>query len=350
VLRRKTSVPQKIREAIDTYPGGICFAMTSGRPILVNRKMNELILVLTGHTILDETRVWEELSRFAGANGCERLERPWDEGESGTADGQLGFRFPDGRVWRFQREYLLDRGTDYVQLEASDITDLYRLSEELCENNRRLSGLRARQKKLLGNIVQINREKELLDAKMRVHDEFGRCLIATKKALSEETLSRDVAEISKAWEDAIRGLTNIPLEQAETEISQEAELLQVADMIGCRIVFDGARPSEKNAQRLLYAAVREALTNAVRHAGADRLTVAVRATESGWRAEISDNGRADVRAIREGDGLRGLRSRLEQEGATLEIRCAGGVGLVVEIPSGGEQETGGETHDERPAG
>jgi hypothetical protein len=64
--------------------------------------------------------------------------------------------------------------------------ELYRLSRELYENNRRLRALQERQKKLLANIVQINREKELLSVKMRVHDEFGQCLLATSQGAGAE--------------------------------------------------------------------------------------------------------------------------------------------------------------------
>ena len=40
-----------IRRAIDTYPGGICFTAADGRPILANKKINEICYALTGHTV-----------------------------------------------------------------------------------------------------------------------------------------------------------------------------------------------------------------------------------------------------------------------------------------------------------
>jgi signal transduction histidine kinase len=63
-------------------------------------------------------------------------------------------------------------------------------------------------------------------------------------------------------------------------------------MIGCRIDFDGERPADRGAARLLYAAVREALTNAVRHAGADTAHRLHPPQAPGYHVEISDNGRA----------------------------------------------------------
>lgn len=342
---RKTSIPQAIREAIDSYPEGLCFSMPDGRPVLVNRRMNELIVALTGHTVLDAEAVWEELGGLSPANGCAALEKPWPDAPGGDGGGsQLAFSFPDGSVWRFRRTPLKDAERGYVQLEAAEITELYRLSEKLSENNVRLKDLQERQKNLLRNIVQINREKELLAVKMRVHDEFGRCLVATRKALAEEALPRETAEIAKAWEDAIRDLSNIPLDEPAQDVSPEAELLQVAEMVGCRILFLGERPADRGALLLLYAAVREALTNAVRHAHADQLMVFIRRSSFGYHVEISDNGGVSPGSVREGGGLSNLRRRLEREGASLQIRCGNGVSLILELPSDEKRsaQTGGE--------
>ena len=49
---KKNTSAKMIKKAIDSYPGGICFSALDGRVILVNEKMNKLVLELTGHTIL----------------------------------------------------------------------------------------------------------------------------------------------------------------------------------------------------------------------------------------------------------------------------------------------------------
>lgn len=337
MLKRADRIPQGIRQAMDSCPGGLCFSMPDGRPILVNRQMNRLSALLTGHTVLDAEALWAELRALpAGV----RLAQPWADADEGAE--LLGFALPDGSIWQLRRDVLRDGEQSYVQLEAADITELCVLRQELSENNRRLQALQTRQRALLADIVQINREKELVSIKMRVHDELGQCLLATTNALRGGTLGRDGNSLAKSWDDAIRALSNIPLEEP-AELPQEAELLRVAAMIGCRIEFRGERPTDRNAARLLYAAAREALTNAVRHAGADTLTVAVTRTAAGWHAEISDNGGAGVRSVTEGDGLRNLRRRLEQEGASLQIVCRDGVVLLLELPGGEKTEGGRES-------
>ena len=56
-MKKKPSA-KMIKKAIDSYPGGICFSALDGRVILVNEKMNKLILELTGHTILNAKVAW----------------------------------------------------------------------------------------------------------------------------------------------------------------------------------------------------------------------------------------------------------------------------------------------------
>jgi len=111
----------------------------------------------------------------------------------------------------------------------------------------------------------------------------------------------------------------------------EEELLRVAELIGCRVIFQGKQPSERRPLLLMYAAIREALTNAVRHGGADCLMVQVEDDSKGYKVRISDNGTGGDE-ICEGGGLRNLRVRLEQEGARMDISTDKGVVLQLWLP------------------
>ena len=75
-MKKKTSA-KMIKKAIDSYPGGICFSALDGRVILVNEKMNQLMLELTGHTILNAKVAWEELANFANNGKAEKLNQSW---------------------------------------------------------------------------------------------------------------------------------------------------------------------------------------------------------------------------------------------------------------------------------
>ena len=331
-MKKKTSA-KMIKKAIDSYPGGICFSALDGRVILVNEKMNKLILELTGHTILNAKVAWEELKTFANNGKAEKLTQSWlpKEPDNGNRNPhqQLFFRFSDSSVWRFELRFL---DSDTVQIEVAEITELYRLSEELYENTIRLQEMQKRQKTLLDSIVEVNLNKEILAAKMHIHDELGHCLLATTKAITEDSLAENADVLRESWNSTIRDFSNIPTVWTVPDSSLQSELMQVAELIGCKVVFLGEQPKSRKALQLLYAAVREALTNAVRHADATELTVKIEQDEKSYHIEISDNGGVTVSKITEGNGLSALRQRLEQEGASLKVLCGNSVSLIVNIP------------------
>ena len=340
---KKNTSAKMIKKAIDSYPGGICFSALDGRVILVNEKMNQLMLELTGHTILNAKVAWEELANFASNGKAEKLTQSWlpKDPDKESIHQQLFFRFSDSSVWRFELRFL-DSNT--VQIEAAEITELYRLSEELYENTIRLQEMQKRQKTLLDSIVEVNLNKEILAAKMHIHDELGHCLLATTKAITEDSLAENADTLRKSWNSTIQDFSNISTVWTVPDSSLQPELMQVAELIGCKVVFLGEQPKSRKALQLLYAAIREALTNAVRHADATELTVKIEQNEKSYHIEISNNGSVTVSKITEGNGLSALRQRLEQEGASLRILCDNSVFLIIDIPFDfDEAQKGGRT-------
>jgi len=328
---KKNTSAKMIKKAIDSYPGGICFSALDGRVILANEKMNKLILELTGHTILNAKVTWEELANFASNGKAEKLTQSWlpKDPDKESIHQQLFFRFSDSSVWRFELRFL---ASNTVQIEAAEITELYRLSEELYENTIRLQDMQKRQKALLDGIVEVNLNKEILTAKMHIHDELGHCLLATTKAITEDSLAENADTLRKSWNSTIQDFSNISTVWTVPDSSLQPELMQVAELIGCKVIFLGEQPKSRKALQLLYAAIREALTNAVRHVNATELMVKIEQDEKSYHIEISDNGSVSVSSITEGNGLSALRQRLEQEGASLKVLCDNSVSLIIDIP------------------
>ena len=328
---KKNTSAKMIKKAIDSYPGGICFSALDGRVILVNEKMNQLMLELTGHTILNAKVTWEELANFASNGKAEKLTQSWlpKDPDKESIHQQLFFRFSDSSVWRFELRFL---ASNTVQIEAAEITELYRLSEELYENTIRLQDMQKRQKALLDGIVEVNLNKEILTAKMHIHDELGHCLLATTKAITEDSLAENADTLRKSWNSTIQDFSNISTVWTVPDSSLQPELMQVAELIGCKVIFLGEQPKSRKALQLLYAAIREALTNVVRHVNATELMVKIEQDEKSYHIEISDNGSVSVSSITEGNGLSALRQRLEQEGASLKVLCDNSVSLIIDIP------------------
>lgn len=86
----------------------------------------------------------------------------------------------------------------------------------------------------------------------------------------------------------------------------------------------------------LYRATQEALTNAQRHASARRVDVALDYAPGQVRLEVCDDGRgAPGGVINPGNGLQGLRERVELIGGALELGhgATGGLTLAIRVPA-----------------
>ncbi|MES2127039.1 MAG: histidine kinase [Pseudomonadota bacterium] len=83
----------------------------------------------------------------------------------------------------------------------------------------------------------------------------------------------------------------------------------------------------------LFCCVQEAISNAVRHAGASALAIEVAQRSGAIEVQVYDDGRGNRNAP-EGNGLRGMRERLATLGGELTAanRPARGFGLQINVP------------------
>jgi len=90
------------------------------------------------------------------------------------------------------------------------------------------------------------------------------------------------------------------------------------------------------AELAVYRIVEEALTNALRHASAQKVTVTARETRTSLVVEIEDNGHGILYAADlESSGIRGMRQRAIAVGGELQIkrRPGGGTTVTLSAPS-----------------
>ena len=90
-----------------------------------------------------------------------------------------------------------------------------------------------------------------------------------------------------------------------------------------------ARPLPPGVDLSAYRIVQEALTNALRHAGAGRAEVVVRYGGGGVEVEVTDDGRGPTANGAAGHGLIGMRERVGMFGGELEVGAHQGGGFRV---------------------
>jgi signal transduction histidine kinase len=99
---------------------------------------------------------------------------------------------------------------------------------------------------------------------------------------------------------------------------------------------DGRLPSE--IETALYRVVQEGLTNVIKHAGAQRVSIVISQSEGAIRVLVEDDGRGfDAEEVRDDAlGVVGMRERIALVGGTLSVESSRGSGtaLVAYIPLG----------------
>jgi two-component system sensor histidine kinase DesK len=174
-----------------------------------------------------------------------------------------------------------------------------------------------------------------------LHDLLGHSLttITVKAGLARRVLESS-GDIPRAVEEIreVESLTRSALSDVRATVSEYREVSLSAELVGARAALraaeidadlphavDNVRPEFQNTFGYV---LREAVTNVLRHSGAKQ--VKVRLGEN-W-LEIEDDGSATE--VVPGNGLRGLRERLDAVGGTLRPSARPGGGLLVraEIP------------------
>lgn len=315
--------PSSIRKAMDNLPIGLSYVAENGTPLLTNRKMYQLAETITGSIYLNGEEFWNHISR----GGV--IEEPLiDLADQTDKSDQI--------IWKFTKEEFNYDGNSYYQITATDVTRLSRLADELVENNMALDKQITRLKILANEVEAIKREEEILASKIRLHDELGRNILAGNLLLSkspapESTSSpasarEELNSVFEMWESLLLQLSRGIFSQGDYPINskgtQMRQLLDASAALGCEVYFIGKLPRSEQASHLILTAVKEAVSNAVRHGKADRLNVDLKEMGDCAVVEIWDNGDA-LNApvpVNEGGGLGNLRKQIESAGGHMEAK------------------------------
>ena len=126
-------------------------------------------------------------------------------------------------------------------------------------------------------------------------------------------------------QDTLEGLGNY-ISQYVTEITAESGLrcrLEIPTLLPARVISSGARHH-------LLMAVKEALNNALKHAGATEVRVQLEFTTPTVTVTISDDGAGfDRECAPAGNGITNMEGRLRDVGGSCTIRSAPGEGSTV---------------------
>jgi two-component system sensor histidine kinase DesK len=174
-----------------------------------------------------------------------------------------------------------------------------------------------------------------------LHDLLGHTLsvIVLKSELASRLTTNDPARAAEEIRDVER-ISREALTQVRAAVrgyrsagfdSELREAMRALEAAGIQVETSVQQPPLSPAQETVFAmALREAVTNVVRHAHATVCRLTLRQTGCFCEMVIADNGLGG--ALDEGSGLSGMRERVEALGGALERDGSHGTQLRIRVP------------------
>jgi len=215
---------------------------------------------------------------------------------------------------------------------------LFAVNTHYCQRRRADAKLRMAQEEIEHLAKVAERERIARD----LHDVLGHTLtmIVLKSELASKLMSQDAAaaraeiqaveRISRqALADVREAIRGYRAESLESEFRRACATLETAGVrVDCQPQPAGLTPAQEGVLALV---LREAVTNIIRHAQARNCRLELQRVNGDFRMAIADDGCGASEP--EGNGLRGMRERVEALGGTLQRANSNGTSLTVLLPA-----------------
>jgi len=228
-----------------------------------------------------------------------------------------------------RRARLRDWPAEVAELGAAFDQMLERLEQERRDSARRALGAQ---------------EEERLRIARELHDEVGQALTAVLLQLDRAQADvggepseriREARETARATLEEVRAIARNLRPEALDDLGLAAALRQLcieAERTGVLVerVISASVTLDEEAEVVVYRVAQEAMTNALRHAGAEKIVLTLQRDTELTFLRVLDDGRGIAEAA-DGAGVRGMRERALLVGGTLEVAGSPGGGTSVTL-------------------
>jgi len=223
--------------------------------------------------------------------------------------------------------------------ELEDLADAFNAMLERLEDERRESGRRALRAQ----------EAERRRIARELQDELGQTMTGVLLRIDEAIRAPEDADLEEAREDVRRSLDDVrriardlrpdTLEELGLRSALSGLAVRLQRQTGLTVerrLDDDLPPLGEDAEIVVYRVVQEALTNVVRHAGAERVVIALGRDDGAVTLTVDDDGRGVPAHVGdEARGITGMRERALLVRARLTVGRSplGGTRVTLRIPA-----------------
>lgn len=300
-----------IKETIETLPVGICAFEPCGKIALRNKTMEQLCRSLTGLLLL---------------NGNEFVQTLTEKKLDFT---DFAVSLPNGDVWSFTKDEIHNERACFTLLIAYNVTEAYQKTQMLAKRQKTVQELNEKLLAYNKQIEHVITQQEILNAKIRIHDELGSGLLAIKRYLVSGGSDKERADLLECLKGNILFLQQEAVADEQDEYSL---ILSTAQNVGVSVRISGTLPSTQPNKHILATAIHECFTNIIRHTSGDTLYVNLTEDDHTVTAQFTDNNTQLVGAIAETGGLRSLRDLTERANGEMQITTVPRFCLTITLP------------------
>lgn len=208
-----------------------------------------------------------------------------------------------------------------------DITEVYELHQKLNEQNRKLEENNKKILLSIDNIEELEKEKNLIKLKNKYHDILGQNLSILQQYLNRENISQENFEEIKFMIQKMF----IDIEDTDDTNANLENLIKIHKKNGTDIIIDGKLPQNKETAKVFFEIIREATTNAIRHAGSSKVFVNIKETLEETYMIITNDGRKPNEFITENQGIKDMRRKVKKLGGMFYISTVPEFSLNISI-------------------
>lgn len=312
---KENITPASIKEAIDNLPIGICCYEANGQVLMKNIMMENICFTYTGSPLLNAVSFRNAIY----------------ENKADTETDVIVI-LPEDKVVSMSDKVFSDEEPLLRVMTAADITEEYMNTQTLAAQQEMVVTLNKKLHDYGKQIVSSITAKEVLNAKVKLHDELGANLLAIKRFI----LNGGTAEERVVIENTLhRSLDYLKNDTAIKVKDEYAVILETAEKLGISIRVAGELTEKEPQRHVIVTGIHECLTNTIRHAGGDELAVILDEKGDTLTAEFRNSGKAPEGEIIERGGLVLLRKLTEKSGGTMEILSEPEFKLILKLPKEG---------------
>ena len=191
---------------------------------------------------------------------------------------------------------------------AFDITEEYSLKKELDEQNEKIKLNNKELVSSMENIEKLEKEKNLLKIKNKYHDLLGQNLSVLQQYLNREEIKQENFDEIKFMIEKMF----IDIEDTEDPNTNLQNLIKIHQNNGTNIIIKGKLPENEKQAKVFFEIIREATTNAIKHAGSSKIFVEIKETLEETYMVITNDGKKPNEFITENEGIKGMRRKVEE--------------------------------------